>query len=433
MLVFFLSPFYGSKKIMTPKKIDTDSLVLIRQPYLQNVFKDSVSILWKTSVADNCYIKYGISYPLTSKQTGKIILHKIGNSKTANIIEVVEDNGDIKHYYTYPDSINTYMNEVTINGLKRGQKYYYEVYTNDEKLVSGKEYYFITEKENNSAFSFYAMGDIGESSKKSGFQDVTARQISYLKNKPNFGIGLGDIVYKDGESEWYDEYFFNPMLPVLKNIPFYPALGNHDWNKDPGENFTKEWKLPNNEHYYSFNYSNAHFIALDSWNGDLYEKEKQVAWLENNLKNAQNKYDWILVYLHHNGKTCTYKKEYKQVSELYSLFAKYNVDLVLNGHAHTYERLHPFDGNGNVIESYRANTKIYPEIKNGFIAITTGAGGKLKKRWRPIKCDENIVAKAEHRGHFCVIEIEGKKLKLRAYASINGDMFDEFSIDKTIK
>ena len=78
------------------------------------------------------------------------------------------------------------MNEVTIKGLKCWQKYYYEIFTDGQLLASGKDYYFITEQEKDNAFSFYAMGDIGNASKKSGFQDVTARQISYLKNKPDF-------------------------------------------------------------------------------------------------------------------------------------------------------------------------------------------------------------------------------------------------------
>ena len=412
------------------KKTKKENISLLRQPYLQNVYKDSASILWKTNIGNNCFVKYGTSFPLTAAQNGTLRLHKIGLSATADTLKIVQDDGDIERFLTYPDSTDTYMNEVTIKGLKRGQKYFYEIYTDNKILATGKEYYFKTEPDGAFDFSFYAMGDIGNASPTSAFQDVTARQIDFLEERPDFGIGTGDIVYKDGESEWYDHHFFQPMQNVLKNIPFYPALGNHDWHKDPDLNFTQEWKLPNNEHYFSFDYGNAHFIALDSREGGLYEYEKQVAWLENNLINAQNKYDWIFIYLHHNGITCTYKREYKQVSSLYPLFAKYNVDIVLNGHAHTYERLHPFDKNGKAIENYKNNTALYPEIKNGFIAITTGAGGQLKHRWRPSNCGLDIVAKAEHRGHFCVLDINGKKLKFKAYASLNGDGFDEFVMDK---
>ena len=353
---------------------------LLRQPYLQNAFRDSISILWKTNTGQSCSVKFGTAMPLTKTQKGRVKLHRIGHAATADTIEVVEDDGDIETYLTFPDSTDTYLNLVTIKGLERGKKYFYEIYTNGKNLAGGKDYYFRTEPLGPFNFSFLAMGDIGNACPSSGFQDVTARQIGFLEDRPDFGIGTGDIVYKDGESEFYDKHFFRPMQAILKNIPFYPALGNHDWHKDPDLNFVKEWKLPNNEHYFSFDYGNAHFIAFDSREGDLYDFENQMTWLEKDLKNAQGKYDWIFVYLHHNGITCTYKRVYKQVVGLYPLFARYNVDLVLNGHAHTYERLHPIDANGLVIDSLRINTKEYPDIKNGFIVVTTGAGGQLKSK-----------------------------------------------------
>ncbi|WNH10961.1 metallophosphoesterase [Thalassobellus suaedae] len=243
-------------------------------------------------------------------------------------------------------------------------------------------------------------------------------------------LGLGDIIYPDGKSAFADAYLFKPMESILKNIPFYPALGNHDWHVNPDINFATEWKLPNNEHYYSFDYNNAHFIALDTRSGKMYDQENQIEWFENDLKNAQGKYDWIFVYFHHNGITCTYKPEYKAVVDMYPLFAKYNVDLVLNGHAHTYERLMPFDKNGKVMEHYNTPLNEYGDIKGGFIQITTGAGGKLKKDWNPGQCDKNIVAATAHRGHFTLINIKGRQLKLKAIASIGGAVLDSLVINK---
>lgn len=391
-LVFNCKPSYN--------KINT--VQLVRQPYLQNAFKDSISILWITNKGDKAIVKYG-----TSKAMDKIA------------------NGDI-----FNDSSKT-RNTVTIKGLEPGKKYYYAIYTDDKLLASGEDYFFTTEPaEKNASFSFYAMGDIGEPVSKGGFPEITSWQIHNLKNRPDFGLGLGDIIYPDGESSFADAYLFKPMEPILKNIPFYPALGNHDWHVDPDTNFIKEWKLPNNEHYYSFDYGNAHFIALDTRSGKIFDQENQMEWFENNLINAQGKYDWIFVYFHHNGITCTYKPEYKAVVDMYPLFTKYNVDLVLNGHAHTYERLMPFDKNGKVIEKYNKPANEYGDIKAGFIQITTGAGGKLRKDWNPGECDKNIVAATAHTGHFTLINIYGKQLKLKAIASIGGAVLDSLVINK---
>jgi hypothetical protein len=388
-----------------PTVLESETPKLVRHPYLQTAWKDSISILWHTDMGTKAAVRFGKTIDLNQIAYGNVI----------------EDESIIK-------------NEVTLKGLERGETYYYEILTDYTSLAKGVDYSFTTESEDSQQqFSFYAMGDIGEPVTTGGFPEITSHQINRLNTRPNFGIGLGDIIYPDGESKYADDYLFKPLQPILRNIPFYPALGNHDWHVNPDENFTKEWKLPHNEHYYTFDYQNAHFIALDTRNGDLFEPEKQLVWLETQLQKAQNKYDWIFVYFHHNGKTCTYKKDNLAVMSLYPLFAKYNVDIVFNGHAHTYERLQPFNQDGQVIESLRKNNKTYPEIKNGFIQITTGAGGKLKGNWQPPvpgTCDKNIVAANAHTGHFSIITIEGKKLNLKAISALGGFVLDEFTMDK---
>ncbi|WP_299555520.1 metallophosphoesterase family protein [Seonamhaeicola sp.] len=398
--------FISCKSTKTEVEHDHQSeTILLRQPYLQNAYADSVSILWITNKGENTYVKYG----------------KSGEP-------------DTKVYGTVVNEGNKVRSTVTIKDIERGATYFYAIYTDDKLLASGDDYFFRTEPDSDVAkFSFYAMGDIGEPLIKGGFPHITSNQINNLERKPDFGIGLGDIIYPDGESSFADAYLFKPMEPILKNIPFYPALGNHDWHVDPNKNFEKEWKLPNNEHYYSFDYVNAHFIALDTRDGVLYDAENQVQWFEKDLIQAQAKYDWIFVYFHHNGKTCTYKRDYQSVIDLYPLFSKYNVDIVLNGHAHTYERLHPLDASGNVIETYRNNIYDYPLISNGFIQITTGAGGKIKKNWKPYvpgACMKNIVAANAHRGHFSLLKIAGKRLEFQAISSIGGEVLDAFVISK---
>ncbi|ARV14844.1 hypothetical protein BTO07_06625 [Polaribacter sp. SA4-12] len=246
---------------------------------------------------------------------------------------------------------------------------------------------------------------------------------------------MGDIVYPKGESKNYDNHLFKPFQEVFKNTPFYPVAGNHDWLSDPEKNFDKEWALPGNEHYYSFSYSNALFIGLDSSNGGFFNKEAQVVWLKEILEVNKNKYDWIVVYLHHNGKSCTYKNDYEHVISLYSIFADNKVDIVLNGHAHTYERLKPYDGDGNVDVS-ETNQTNYKKLKNRFISITIGAGGKINKKWKadPTESknctDGSIVAHFEHVPSFGLFSIDGKTLSFKGINSYTGKEFDRFTIKK---
>src|SRR2546426_11227266 len=50
------------------------------------------------------------------------------------------------------------------------------------------------------------------------------------------------------------------------------------------------------EHYYSFNYANAHFVCLDSEESGPLPGSPMLVWLEEDL--AANTQDWLIVYWH---------------------------------------------------------------------------------------------------------------------------------------
>lgn len=382
---------------------------LERQPYLQMVKANSAIITWKTDASvTECLVIYS----------------EIGGDTV--FIE--------KGYLTAHEGY--LFNEVALKNLEPDTKYTYAIHSNGHVLARGENYYFKTSPDNKKqAFSFYAMGDIG-AKEKSSFANEPADRIAEMERKPDFGLGLGDIVYPKGESKNYDNHLFKPFKDVFINTPFYPVAGNHDWlSANHDENFKKEWNLPNEEYYYSFAYSNTLFIGLDSRDGSFYDYEKQTLWLKETLKQNAGKHDWIVVYLHHNGKSCTYKKDYEHVMGLYEVFAANKVDIVLNGHAHTYERLKPYNGNG-MVEQDRTNQSEYKDLENRFISITMGAGGKLNKKWKADpsnkeNCEDGtIVAHSEHMASFGVFEVDGKTLSFKGYNSYTGKSFDEFVIEK---
>ena len=372
------------------------------------VGQTSLVITWKTdTTAITCHVEYFPKNATKSKiAKGNLVFHE-GN----------------------------YFNEVHISGLSPDTKYGYQIFTNGFSLVLGEKYFFETAPSKSKPFSFYALGDIGAKERNSFAKEPAAR-ITELEVKPDFGLGLGDIVYPKGESKNYDNHLFKPFQNVFINTPFYPVAGNHDWlNKNYDKNFKKEWCLPNNEHYYHFEYANTLFVGLDSRDGNFYDLSNQTGWLENVLKENKDKYEWIVVYLHHNGKSCTYKKDYKHVKDLYQVFSNHSVDIVLNGHAHTYERLKPYDENGNIVTS-RTDQSKYEKLENEFISITLGAGGKLNRKWKAAPNDSsncpngNIVAHSEHVGSFGLISIDGKTMTFKGINSFTGEVFDEFTVLK---
>jgi len=394
----------------TTHKIEAfgDKPELIRQPYIQKVRENSAIITWKTNgIVSHCFVEF---------------------------LEEGKDSHIEKGYVTPHEG--SLFNEVSITDLKPETTYRYSIYSNGHLLATGDKYHFTTAPHNkNTAFSFYALGDIG-AKEKGSFAKEPATRITELAVKPDFGLGLGDIVYPKGESKNYDNHLFKPFREVFTNIPYYPVAGNHDWLSDNhDENFKKEWNLPNEEYYYAFSYSNALFIGLDSRDGNFYDYEHQTVWLKKTLEDHKDKFDWIVVYLHHNGKSCTYKKDYEHVMGLYEMFANNKVDLVLNGHAHTYERLKPYDANGNV-DLNNTNQNTYKNLENRFVSVTIGAGGKINKKWsadpnNPKNCtDGSIVAHSKHKPSFGFIAIDGKTLIFKGIDSFTGETFDTFTILK---
>ncbi|EFZ04130.1 purple acid phosphatase [Metarhizium robertsii] len=234
---------------------------------------------------------------------------------------------------------------------------------------------------------------------------------------PNTTIQDGHTVYEAILNDFYDE-----MAAVTETKPYMVGPGNHEANCDnggttdkaknitydvsicsPGQtNFTgfkNHFRMPSDvsggtgNFWYSWDNGMVHFIQLDT-ETDLghgftgpdeiggTEKEgaspvnatmnAQATWLEADLASVdRKKTPWVVVaghrpwYLSKKNVTGTICWSCKDVFE--PLFIQYNVDLVLTGHAHVYERLAPL-----------ANGTIDPNELNNPKApwyITNGAGG----------------------------------------------------------
>ena len=117
-----------------------------------------------------------------------------------------------------------------VSGLDLGQKYYYRVRGNGQPLAEG---YFTTRQPRGQRTRFVAFGD-------NSFGDLSDRAIAYhaYQQHPDFVMNCGDNVYDSGLDSEYQRFFFpvynadvaGPRIgaPLLRSVPFYAALGNHD-------------------------------------------------------------------------------------------------------------------------------------------------------------------------------------------------------------
>jgi acid phosphatase type 7 len=192
---------------------------------------------------------------------------------------------------------------------------------------------------------FIAFGDSGDGSV---YQYTVARQM--LTTPFDFMLHTGDVAYDDGTWAQLEKGFFEVYADTIRSFPAFLVAGNHDYATEDGAPFRQVFALPDNatgkgvERWYSFDWGNAHFVALDS------ERigRDQVAWLEADL--AATSQPWKIVFAHHppfssgaHGSDIDFRRHFMPVIQ------RHGVALVLSGHDHHYERSKPQDGTTYIV------------------------------------------------------------------------------------
>lgn len=298
--------------------------VMLKPPYLQNVKKDEITVMWETSKPGPSLVEYGETTALGQK------------------VEIAE-----------PSTIH----EVVLKGLQQGKTYFYRASTGD---VSGKGK-FHTDPGPGVPFRFAVWGD-----NRTDFTTHTKVAKAIAKSNPDIAISVGDVVTKGEDyNQWGREYFL-PIKSFSGNVPTFISIGNHEGNSPWYYKFVSQ---PGNEAWFSFNYGNAHFTIFDS-NQDYKPGSEQYKWIAADLasKEAQDA-TWRFVLKHHpefseGWDAPGYTGEKDLTDNLVPLYEKYKVDMVFHGHTHDYER-------GQL---------------NGVTYVLTGGGGsKLDTRQQDIE------------------------------------------------
>jgi predicted phosphodiesterase len=151
-------------------------------------------------------------------------------------------------------------------------------------------------------------------------------------NKAAAVVMAGDIT--TGQKNDYD--IFEKHLPPQDSLPSFSVAGNHDL-------FSNGW----NEYYSRFGSSSYHFtvktpdatdlfIGLETGGGTL--GSSQLEWLTNLLRTTRTGYRHCIVFTHNNilrpRHTDSTNPLVEETGALLSLFAEYQVDMVVTGHDH---------------------------------------------------------------------------------------------------
>jgi hypothetical protein len=186
-------------------------------------------------------------------------------------------------------------------------------------------------------YNFVAAGDWGCTSN-------TDSTISNMISKnPERVLGLGDYSYASTGTCW-----FNKIAPLQSITKI--TIGNHEDDSSEGfSGYMSQFGL--SQTYYSFNYQNTHLLVMDTDRNVYASGSPQHNFVISDLQSASQNpnIDWIIVYLHKFMYTSPSEESaFTSLRNTYHpIFQQYGVDLVVQGHQHTYQRTFPIKYNTN--------------------------------------------------------------------------------------
>ncbi len=301
----------------------------------------------------------------------------------------------------YTDGINgetVWTYHAAISELRPGSTYSYAVTADNDASAQPFSATFRTAPRGRAAFRFTSFGDLATPNTQWVLSyGQSAYAVAAVESfQPLFHLLNGDLCYADlnpavQPEVWRD--FGNNNQASAANRPWMPCPGNHEteFNNGP-QGFTSyltRYTLPDNHapgfrgRWYSFRVGSVLFVSLDA--DDVvyqdagafvagpspltpapatgnpaiqpgtslyirgYSRGAQTAWLERTLAaaRADTSIDWIVAQMHQiaASSSATGNGSDLGIREAWlPLFDRYEVDLVLTGHDHDYERSFPVRG-----------------------------------------------------------------------------------------
>ena len=344
---------------------------------------------------------------------------------------------------THSAFMNTYIYKADLTKLKTSTLYYYQC--GSEKSGWSEIYTFQTAPRLGSKTGFMVgvWGDTQDNEFNTSFQKSAAIVQQIRKHPVNFTIHMGDIVNNGSQvSSW--DLLFRTTEPINAFAPFMPVTGNHDVNNEPSDPgfqmpfpvFHELFNLPEDDINYSFNYGNAHFVAINSGfakeaekSGDvLFERDsREYQWLDDDLSNARRNKDitWIILYTHYPIYSYGWSHVPAWQRRITPLLDQYNVDLCLAGHRHVYER-HAAIRNNQILSL--EDNRVY-QRPAGTVYITNGTAGGSPQGIGGKDLPSMVFTSPRKMYNYAIMTIEDNALTYVVYNE-ESEIIDRFQIIK---
>ena len=347
--------------------LESASPEVVRGPYLQMGTPTSMIVRWRTDGFTDSKLSFGTA---------------VGSLDTT--IEMDE---------------LTNEHEVAITGLDSDTRYYYEIGNSNTTFAGNDADHFFKTSPPVGAkqpVRLWVIGDSGQCAiDQVGCDDAKAVMDEYHEwvaanggEPADIVLMLGDNAYNDGTDSEHTRGLFEPFADVLRNHVLWPVPGNHEFGESDSPTqsgpYYEAFTLPKaaeaggvasgTEAYYSFDYANIHFVALDSHDTDRSAPTNPTTnicpedgaggamynWLCEDL--AATTQDYVIAYWHHPPYTKgSHDSDAEaQLVEMRQRFVPpleyHGADLNLTGHSHSYERSVLINGHYGLSSTYRSAT-----------------------------------------------------------------------------
>ena len=324
----------------------------------------------------------------------------------------------------------TFVHTVTLQNLQPGARYEYRLGYGDRR---SKWHLLTTAKD--ASYKVLIFPD-SQSAKYKSWEDV-AMPAWQRNQEAQFFIAMGDLV-DNGEHAYQWNEWFTRIRPMIAQIPVAPVQGNHetytmDWNVRLPLAYLHYFQLPEGvpepykNLFYSFDYGDVHYTVLNTQTRELEKfhpnlQQDQLAWFKADMEKTKKK--WKIVLMHKDVlrygfliRKTPREEGFSEEGKIFMpLFDKYEVDVVLTAHLHTYR-------NRGHISGFKRDTK-------GPLYILTGVAGDVRypNLWKRHTLDA-VLAPQPETNNYMVMEVSADKLRFCCYLP-DGTKIDEAVVER---
>ena len=322
--------------------------------------------------------------------------------------------------------LNTaHFHTVRFEGLSPKTKYAYRV---GDGVNWSEWFHFRTASTDPEPFSFIYFGD-AQNDIRSKWSRVI-REAYGDAPKAKFMIHAGDLINNaESDAQWQEWFEAGAWMNAM--IPSVPVAGNHEMAKvdETTRRLSHHWRpqfaLPEHgpvgleETCYSLVYQGVRIVGMNS----NLEPEKQAEWLDRIL--TENKEKWVVCSFHHPMFSTGKDRDNAALRAIWKpVLDKHHVDLVLQGHDHTYGRT---GLDTPIVQANAATGVSAADMYSGTVYVVSVSGPKMYDLQR----HAFMVRQAQDTQLYQIIHVDGDKLHYEAYTAV-GEVYDAFTLTKQV-